>query len=82
MAPLITLRAQMRTRDRSLPLIQLLGDITQRSGAGPRDFSHRAATDRVEVYGDLAAHIPGGISARTSWADLAAPEALRAMAAL
>jgi glycerophosphoryl diester phosphodiesterase len=80
-APLIELKDRMAAAGLSLPLIQLLGDVTNRRyRAIPRDVAFNAARGETGVYGDLDRLIPGGITAETSYAELATPEGLGFMA--
>ncbi len=82
-APLLALHAQLRAEPVPLPLIQLYGDISNsRYRAQPYDLVYHASQghDLSTLYGDLESVVPGGISASTSYAELADPAVIAFMA--
>jgi len=80
-APLITMKEEMRSKGMDLPLIQLFGDVTnQRFRAAPRDLVFNAGRGATEIYGELEALIEGGINPSISYAELATPAVLAYMA--
>ncbi|HEY5645777.1 MAG TPA: glycerophosphodiester phosphodiesterase family protein, partial [Pseudomonadales bacterium] len=76
-APLIEFEDRQTARGWDIPLIQLFGDVDNRSyRAAPWDMVSRARRADTAVYGVLATLIRGGITEGVSYADLAAPEVL------
>lgn len=63
-----------------LPLVQLYGDL---ESAGPYDVAYnvRGGADLASVYGDLPAHVDGGLGADTRYGALTTAAALRWLAA-
>jgi len=77
MAPLIELKDRLAALGLGIPLIQLYGDVyNRRYRSAPWDMVSRARRKDLEIYGELATLVSGGITADISYADLTSPAVL------